>query len=426
MSKSPSSETTSETLSVSDESIAASVANANVSIRPNVVIKAVKKPLKEEPKERPPWRPASVAQGLVPKSDLRARILDVSKRLRRVNASAQTDPVHTKLMKEASTDEQKDLIPMVDEEILTDGNLVIREIGNFILTHSVAQMTESVPTLDVATQTALPRSGVSFRKFLDSGAGDGPAPKVVIDEAPIEKDPKPSSSIAELLIIEEKIKQFSSTSDMDDLDHLEDNESTHSEESIKEQPTPDLLAGSSQDTGQHKSRFLEPPTFSSWQNLDFTDEECEQYVPRELPRRTVTEGDRSWAEFRDMVIGSRLANMRLSPIPLRRPRPNKKTVTWSDTQQRAVSDLLHEATALVDMFDHVSMLLGPDIKLHSIPPQEEFKLPPPKWEPLLTKSCDLLEQKLAQVRHLTLDDLDNDLLLHPATTQPTIDLEATL
>lgn len=52
------------------------------------------------------------------------------RRLRRVNASVQTDPVHTKLMKEASTDEQKDLIPMVDEEILTDGNLVIREIGN--------------------------------------------------------------------------------------------------------------------------------------------------------------------------------------------------------------------------------------------------------------------------------------------------------
>ena len=50
--------------------------------------------------------------------------------MRRVNAVVQTDPVHTKLMKEVSTDEQTDLIPMVDEEILTDGNLVIREVGN--------------------------------------------------------------------------------------------------------------------------------------------------------------------------------------------------------------------------------------------------------------------------------------------------------
>lgn len=297
-----------------------------------------------------------------------------------------------------------------------------------ILTHSVAQMTESVPTLDQATQTALPRSGVSFRKFLDTGAGDGPPPRVVIDEAPSEKEPKQSSSLAELMKIDEKIKQFFRTPDMDDLDRLEDNESNHSSDSIKEQPTPDLLAGSSQDAGQHKSRFLEPPTFSSWQNLDFSDEESEHYVPRELPRRVVGEGNRPWAEFKDMVIGSRLANMRLSPIPPRRPHPNKKTVTWSDTQHRAVSDLLHEATALVDMFDHVSMLLGPDIKLHPIPPQEEFKLPPPKWEPLLTKSCDLLEEKLAQVRHLTFEDLDNDLLLHPAATrtQPTIDVEVTL
>nr|XP_029715608.1 uncharacterized protein LOC115259221 [Aedes albopictus] len=84
MSKSPSSETTSETLSVSDESIAASVVNSSSAppIRPNVVTKTAKKPAKEEPKERPPWRPASVAQGLVPtvpKPDLRARILDVSK-----------------------------------------------------------------------------------------------------------------------------------------------------------------------------------------------------------------------------------------------------------------------------------------------------------------------------------------------------------
>lgn len=52
------------------------------------------------------------------------------RRMRRVNAVVQTDPVHTKLMKEVSTDEQTDLIPMVDEEILTDGNLVIREVGN--------------------------------------------------------------------------------------------------------------------------------------------------------------------------------------------------------------------------------------------------------------------------------------------------------
>lgn len=82
MSKSPSSETTSETLSVSDESIATSVTNS-VSKGGGPSKIAVKKVSKDEPaRERPPWRPASVAQGLVPpapKPDLRARILDMSK-----------------------------------------------------------------------------------------------------------------------------------------------------------------------------------------------------------------------------------------------------------------------------------------------------------------------------------------------------------
>uniref|UniRef100_A0A1Q3FSL8 Uncharacterized protein n=1 Tax=Culex tarsalis TaxID=7177 RepID=A0A1Q3FSL8_CULTA len=444
MSKSPSSETTSETLSVSDESIATSVANSK-----NASKIAVKKLTKDEPaaRERPPWRPASVAQGLVPatpKPDLRARILDMSKRLRRVNASVQTDPVHTKLMKEASTDlEQRDLVPMVDEEISTDGNLVIREIGNFILTHSVAQMTESVPTLETATQTAMPRSGVSFRKFLENGGGDGPVPKLVVDEVIPQQEEEPSkdcsSSLEELLKIDEKIKQFFNIPELDVEMAPEDQES-HSSDSIKEHNTPDLLAGSSQDQSAHKtSRFLEPPTFSSWQNLDFSDEESDHYVARELPRRTTSEGNRPWADFKDLVIGNRLANMRLSPVPPRKPRaPNKKTVTWSDTQHRAVSELLQEATALVDMFDQVSMLLGPDIKLHAIPPpsQDEFQLPPPKWEPLLVKSCDLLEEKLARVRHLNFDDLDD--LMQPVElrhtnnnnnngrTQPFVDVEVTL
>ncbi|XP_058840009.1 uncharacterized protein LOC131695490 [Topomyia yanbarensis] len=420
MSKSPSSETTSETLSISDESIATSVSN---SIRSNTSSKHPKKPVqKEEPKERPPWRAASVS--LVPKTDLRARILDVSKRLRRVNASVQTDPIRTKLMKEASTDEQEDLIPMVDEEILTDGNLAIQQVGNFILSHSVAQMTDVVPMSNVATQTAMPRSGVSFRRFLEAGEGDGIVPKLVPEE---DEDIKKSSSFEELQKIDAKIKQFFNSPELDAAELPEDNESTHSSDSIKDQNTPDLLTGSSKDAVPNRSKFLEPPTFSSWQNLDFSDEESEQYVARELPRRTLGEGNQPWAEFKDLVIGSRLANMRLSPVQPRKPRPDKKTVTWSDTQHRAVSNLLHEATALVDMFDQVSMLLGPDIKLNAIQPQEEeFKLPPPKWEPLLIKSCHALQDKLEQVRHLTCDDVDEQLLLAPSAMQSNVDIEASL
>ncbi|ETN58566.1 hypothetical protein AND_009865 [Anopheles darlingi] len=440
MSKSPGSVVSSdETQSVSDESLVVSAANSHTSLRSIGIVKGARKSSKDveqittsaTQKERPPWRPASLTAVPVPpppKPDIKARFLEASKRMRRVNATVQTDPVHTKLMKEASTDEQTDLIAMVDEEILTDGNLVMREIGNLILTHSVAQMTEGVETCDSGTQTAIPRSGISFRKFLDPLTGGeqqqvpsqgtatvGPLPLLSnVRPKPLDSDVLDESEAAGE---EEPLMKsfFIASSAADDSSPITGDTapgelvcSSHgSSDSVKDANTPDLISATVEgDPSPHRGQLLETPTFAAWHDLDFSDDDSEQYVGRELPRRSIGEGERPWAEFKDLVIGSRVANMRLSPIPPRRPRaPHQKTVTWSDRQHRAVSRLLDEASALVDMFDHVSLLLGPDIELHKLPPQQEFSLPPPKWEPLLVKSCDLLEEKLAQVRHLSLSDL---------------------
>jgi hypothetical protein len=68
----------------------------------------------------------------------------------------------------------------------------------------------------------------------------------------------------------------------------------------------------------------------------------------------------------DLVLGQRFLNARLSPVPQRVHRPNLKQVTWSDAQVKIVNDLMQEATALMDMFDQVAMMLGPDIKLHNV------------------------------------------------------------
>uniref|UniRef100_A0A182QT67 Uncharacterized protein n=1 Tax=Anopheles farauti TaxID=69004 RepID=A0A182QT67_9DIPT len=419
MSKSPASVVSSdETHSASDESLVISAANSHTSLKSIGITKVAKKLPKDEQtsgaaaagaKERPPWRPASLTAVPVPpppKPDIKARLLEASKRMRRVNAVVQTDPVHTKLMKEASTDEQTDLIPMVDEAILTDGNLVMREVGNLILTHSVAQMTDGVETCDSGTQTAIPRSGISFRKFLDPLGGHDQQPKTC----------KEQELQTESIKSDEQMKTFFPSLESNPVvepfatDPVEPCSSQSGSDSIKEPNTPDLISATVEgDPSPHRAmNLLETPTFAAWQNLDFSDEESESFVPRELPRRPIGEGDRPWAEFKDLVIGSRVANMRLSPVPPRRPRaPNQKTVTWSDRQHRAVSKLINEASALVDMFDHVSLLLGPDITLHKLPPQQEFHLPPAKWEPLLTKSCDLLEEKLAQVRHLSLSGLES-------------------
>ncbi|KFB44146.1 AGAP013405-PA-like protein [Anopheles sinensis] len=354
MSKSPGSVVSSdETHSASEESLVISAANSQTSLKSIGVVKPPpRKVSKDDPstataaaKERPPWRPASIAVvPTPPKPDIKARLLEASKRMRRVNAVVQTDPVHTKLMKEASTDEQTDLIPMVDEEILTDGNLVVREVGNLILTHSVAQMTEGVSTCDSGTQTAIPRSGISFRKFLEPLTDAHDQPSTPISGQPVKlfvEEPLQDLGWAD---IEEQLKPKLNIPNADDSEgsHAQEPDeppsSQSGSDSMKEPNTPDLISATVEgDPSPHRtSNFLETPTFAAWQNLDFSDEDSESYVPRELPRRSVGEGDRPWAEFKDLVIGSRVANMRLSPVPPRRPRrPNQKTVTWSDRQHRA-------------------------------------------------------------------------------------------
>lgn len=95
--------------------------------------------------------------------------------------------------------------------------------------------------------------------------------------------------------------------------------------------------------------------------------------------------------------------MTLSPIPIRRQRLNTKSVTWSDPHHlSAVSELISEASALVNIFDRVSLILGPDVKLNKLPPKEDFSLPTLKWDPLLKRSCDLLEEKINELRPVKL------------------------
>lgn len=94
----------------------------------------------------------------------------------------------------------------------------------------------------------------------------------------------------------------------------------------------------------------------------------------------------------------RMANMRLSPIPPRMKSYKKKTVTWSDSQQKSVTKLLSEASALINIFDQLSIILGPELKLKFNDSlendSEEIKIPPSKWDPILTESCKLLQEKI--------------------------------
>lgn len=90
--------------------------------------------------------------------------------------------------------------------------------------------------------------------------------------------------------------------------------------------------------------------------------------------------------------------MTLSPLQ-RRPKSNKKkkSVTWND-RQLAVTKLLTEASALIDIFNEVSIMLGPEMSLNQIPTGESVYIPKSKWDPILTESCNDLENALTNYR----------------------------
>lgn len=104
--------------------------------------------------------------------------------------------------------------------------------------------------------------------------------------------------------------------------------------------------------------------------------------------------------------------MHLSPLPARRSNVKRKSVTWSDAQHQAVTELMFEATALLEVFDNVAMLIGPDLNA-PLPQNVTFetqKMPESKWQPILEKtSLDLdecLKHFQPHVFSKVFDDLD--------------------
>lgn len=263
------------------------------------------------------------------------------------NVSMQTDPLPTKLMKDVALD-QKGLIIMKDQGILTDGSVVKRLTGTFILTNSVAQLTEPIAAIDKSTQTALPRSEVAFMKLYQPDLGRIERELKEFDAKSAEQRVRRKKEINGLL------RSFGQPV-------TDEGEETF--DSLENVTAPSGLI--------EKHEAPSHNTYANWTNFDFDDD-----TPS-LPRVTVSEGDQPWRNFKDLVMGTRLRNMTLSPIPLRRNvATKKKSVTWSDTHQKAVDDLLKEAANLIEIFDQVSIVLGPKLQkmvspnLELTPPHE--------------------------------------------------------
>lgn len=100
-------------------------------------------------------------------------------------------------------------------------------------------------------------------------------------------------------------------------------------------------------------------TANQWQDLDLTQAKAES--PMHFP---VVNQTTSWSH--DLVLGQRFLNARLAPTTQQHAYPSYQNVTWTDSQVKIVSSLIYESNALLEMFDQVSLLLGPDIKLHNV------------------------------------------------------------
>ncbi|XP_016960594.1 uncharacterized protein LOC108031559 [Drosophila biarmipes] len=335
---------TSETQSVDDQQSApqsniragssASLSRAKNSWRRMKELAAEKE--KENEAKRPPWRAVSVSTLTKPDKSalLRAKLLDASRRLRagKANVALQTDFVPTKLMKEASFGVQKDLILHKDIGILTDGQYSKKKDGyeKYVLTYSMSQMTDSVPTVSRQTQTLLPKA---YNKDL--------------------------------------VNSYLPETDEDGTELISDVEKRLGDQIAKIRG---LNFDESQQTRASGNNTNLAPTLASWQ---FDDDAVEMESERHFIPYTI-ESFRPWRSF--------------VPFPFRL-RGNSligaQKIDWYALLQ-SIDDLIKESNNLVDKLEHIMLenrahrksVLG---NLGKIPKFEStrFSAPSEQWLPLI-------------------------------------------
>lgn len=277
-----------------------------------------------------------------------------------------------------------------------------------LVTQTSAVNTDEISKDTVSTQTAMPRSNVSFKKAYD------PRHKIqYFDEA--EEEEQSDDDNFELSNLERK---FSSGSSKKNKLTRQKSQNKQRIDIVIEDESSDVIAietfptdspkstRSSRSRSRSRSRrdsdsdydevyeepkVIEPRPRSKvdepgyhWHDLDFPEQKVE------LPRHYFTDGPTPWSNFQDLILGRRFLESKFSPLPSIPQRPqqfqyvqqpyhmpqqqpiNNRHVTWSEPQVRVVNELVREANGLLDMFDQVAMLLGPDIKLHNVSGKFEF------------------------------------------------------
>ncbi|KAG4068361.1 hypothetical protein HA402_007881 [Bradysia odoriphaga] len=334
---------------------------------------------------------------------LKAKILDATRRAllsqRIAHIWTQTDPIPTK-----------------EKQVETDGSVTIKKEspGGFILTQTIGLSTDNILINNVATQTARPKTSLSFGTFPYGNNSVNESTFGTVEDNILRNAHSLETQVQDIKRLEDKLWNKSEPDHVDnDIAsepknevNDESREVEFSDDSLSDNGKADFDGGSRKQSNdsydvqpdKNREKFLNAPTLTSWTGFESNDDD--EYDLPQLPKQTISEGYAPWHNFKDILIGNRLANMHLSPLPPRRTNIKRKSVTWSDAQHQAVSELMFEATALLDVFDNVAMLIGPDLNVKLTPNAkfESLKLPESKWQPLLEKSTKELDECLRRFR----------------------------
>lgn len=267
----------------------------------------------------------------------------------------------------AHVSSQTDPIPTKDQQVETDGSVTIKKESpggcnankplhnlsnckvnhsiSVILTQTIGITTDDILINEIGTQTARPKTSLSFATFPYKSKSDNERQYGTVDNNILRNARSLQAQVHDLKRLEEqlwkkrnKVGPDDDTAAPDDDIKVEeplwkkrnkvglddDTASEPNKEIIDDSRELEFSDDSLSDTGKTDFRchsrpysndsydimandvqenFLNAPTLTSWTGFDSNDDD--DYDLPELPKKTVSEGHAPWRNFKDILIGNR-------------------------------------------------------------------------------------------------------------------------
>ena len=248
-------------------------------------------------------------------------------------------------------------------------------------------MTDGIISTCVQTQTPTPRiSSMFFDEYFERPPDDLSNDDLQIALTTNER--KLIEQIKEIRDIDKQLVALKNTKQEDD-----DDDNDNSDDSLVDSETNYSLKTYLQKRHYEKSKGFLKPILQSWTYDILDNGDC-------LPQRAAT--DNTSNHFNNIAMGRKLANMTLSATNYKKSNLKiPKSLVWTEAQQSAINILINEANALLDVFEEMSMVLGPDLLLNDVPERDhtEIKFLSKYWSPILDSSRLLIEKKISLLKN---------------------------